>query len=137
MGDARGVPHPGRGREDEDVGIQNLLPDARPRVPVALIDLTTQAAVESPDQVATCIKDVQFKKWVADAQARALNGPIPNSNVDKVKGTPTVIVNGLKYEGSVSDLASFQAFVIQAAGTDFNQNSTPTPTPTPTATPAG
>ena len=102
-----------------------------------LIDLTTQAAVESPDKVATCIKDVQFKKWVADAQARALNGPIPNSNVDKVKGTPTVIVNGLKYEGSVSDLASFQAFVIQAAGTDFNQNSTPTPTPTPTATPAG
>jgi protein-disulfide isomerase len=100
-----------------------------------LIDLTTQAAVESPDQVATCIKDVQFKKWVADAQARALNGPIPNSNVDKVKGTPTVIVNGLKYEGSVSDLASFQAFVIQAAGSDFNQNSTPTPTPT--ATPAG
>ena len=95
-----------------------------------LIDLTTQAKVESPDKVASCIKSVEFKKWVADAQARALNGPIPNSNVDKVTGTPTVIVNGLKYEGSVSDLASFQAFVIQAVGTDFNDNSTPTPTPT-------
>jgi protein-disulfide isomerase len=99
-----------------------------------LIDLTTQAGVESPDKIASCIKDQEFKKWVADAQARALNGPIPNSNVDKVTGTPTIIVNGLKYEGSVSDLASFQAFVIQAAGSDFNENSTPTPTPT--ATPA-
>ena len=70
-------------------------------------------------------------KWIAEyGSLQALV-----DNVDKVKGTPTVIVNGLKYEGSVSDLASFQAFVIQAAGSDFNQNSTPTPTPTPT--PAG
>ena len=102
-----------------------------------LIDLTKQAAVESPDKVASCIKEQSFKNWVADARARALNGPIPNSNVDKVKGTPTVIVNGKKYEGSISDLASFQAFVIQAAGSDFNENSTPTPTPTPTEVPAG
>ena len=48
-----------------------------------------------------------------------------------------IIVNGKKYPGSISDLASFQAFVIEAAGTDYNQQSTPTPTPTPTATPAG
>lgn len=96
-----------------------------------LIDLTTQATVKSPDKIASCVKNQQFKKWVSDAQARALNGPIPNSNVDKVTGTPTIIVNGLKYEGSVSDLASFQAFVIQAAGSDFNTNSTPTPTATP------
>ena len=94
-----------------------------------LIDLTTQAAVKNPDKVASCIKDQQFRKWVADTTARALNGPI-NENVEKVTGTPTVLVNGLKYEGSVSDLASFQAFVIQAAGTDFNEKSTPTPTPT-------
>jgi len=96
-----------------------------------LIDLTTQAAVKSPDRVASCIKDQQFRKWVGDMTARALNGPI-NDNVEKVTGTPTVLVNGLKYEGSVSDLASFQAFVIQAAGTDFNEKSTPTPTPTAT-----
>ena len=102
-----------------------------------LVDLTTQAAVENPDKVASCIKSQEFKKWVADSTARALNGPIPNSNVDKVTGTPTVIVNGKKYTGSVSDLASFQAFVIEAAGADFNENSTPTPTPTPSATPAG
>ena len=102
-----------------------------------IVDLTTQAAVENPDKIATCIKNQEFKKWVSDSTARALNGPIPNSDVDKVTGTPTIIVNGKKYPGSISDLASFQAFVIEAAGTDFNQQSTPTPTPTPTETPAG
>lgn len=102
-----------------------------------LIDLTTQASVENADKIATCIKNQEFKKWVSDSTSRALEGPIPNSNVDKVTGTPTVIVNGKKYTGSVSDLASFQAFVIEAAGSTFNENSTPTPTPTPSETPAG
>ena len=97
-----------------------------------LIDLTKDAKVKDASSIASCIRNQDFKAWVGNSTARALNGPIPNSNVDKVQGTPTVIVNGLKYEGSVSDLASFQAFVIQAAGSDFNENSTATPTPTPT-----
>lgn len=97
-----------------------------------IISLTTQAKVDKASDIASCIKNQNFKAWVSASTARALNGPIPNSNVDKVQGTPTVIVNGLKYEGSVSDLAAFQAFVIQAAGDTFNQNSTATPTPTPT-----
>jgi protein-disulfide isomerase len=96
-----------------------------------LVSLSEQAGVESADQVASCIRSQEFKAWSGKSTARALNGPIPNSNVDKVTGTPTVIVNGLKYEGPIDDLASFQAFIIQAAGETFNQNSTPTPTPTP------
>ncbi len=98
-----------------------------------LIALTEEAGVSSASSIASCINDQQFKSWVNASTARALNGPIPNSNIDKVEGTPTVLVNGLKYEGSVSDLASFQAFVLQATGADFNEQSTPTPTPTPAA----
>lgn len=102
-----------------------------------MIALAESAKVGSLDEVSACIKNQTFKTWVANASARALNGPIPNSDIDKVTGTPTVLVNGQKYPGAVDDLASFQAFVIQAAGTDFNENSTPTPTPTPSETPAG
>jgi len=97
-----------------------------------IVDLAKQAKVKDADTIERCIRGEDFKAWVGNSTARALNGPIPNSNVDKVQGTPTVIVNGLKYEGSVSDLSAFQAFVVQAAGDTFNQNSTPTPTPTPT-----
>lgn len=100
-----------------------------------LVELTASAKVDKASDIATCIKNQEFKAWVGNSTARALNGPIPNSNVDKVQGTPTVIVNGLKYEGSVSDLSAFQAFVVQAAGDTFNKSSTATPTPTPTPTP--
>lgn len=100
-----------------------------------LIEFAGEANVESASDVAACITDQEFKSWVNASTARALNGPIPNSNIDNVQGTPTVLVNGLKYEGSVTDLASFQAFVLQATGADFNEQSTPTPTPTPVPAP--
>lgn len=100
-----------------------------------LVALTVEANVDVPPFVADCIKNGEFKGWVSASTDRALAGPIPNSNVDKVAGTPTIIVNGIKYEGAVNDLASFQAFVIEASGAAFNETSTSTPTPTPTPTP--
>lgn len=99
-----------------------------------IIALANGAKVDKATEISDCVKNQTFKAWTTAATARALNGPIPDSNVDKVQGTPTVIVNGLKYEGSVTDLPTFQAFVIQAAGNTFNQNSTATPTPSPTPT---
>ena len=67
-----------------------------------------------------------------DATERALTGPIPNSELESVTGTPTVLVNGKQYVGSLEDTAEFQAFVLQAAGESYSEsNGTPTPTPTP------
>jgi len=97
-----------------------------------LIALLDTVGVENVDAVTECIQDESFKSWVSNSTARALSGPIPNSDIAQVTGTPTVLVNGSKYEGAVNDLAAFQAFVIQAAGDNFNESSTPTPTPTPT-----
>jgi protein-disulfide isomerase len=96
-----------------------------------LISLTVQAKATNLSAIATCVQKQDFSAWVTAATNRALTGPIPNSNVDKVQGTPTVIVNGQKYTGSVSDATAFQSFVIQAAGNTGNESSTPTPTPTP------
>jgi protein-disulfide isomerase len=100
-----------------------------------LIALTAEAKVSSPRIVADCIEDQKFKNWVADARSRAQNGPIANSNVDKIAGTPTVIVNGLKYTGALDDAKAFSSFVIQAENTNFNEKSTSTPTPTPVPAP--
>jgi protein-disulfide isomerase len=93
--------------------------------------------VSHEGDIKSCINDVRFKNWVQDATERALNGPIPNSDVDAVKGTPTVIVNGQKFNYSTPfSKDEFAAFVIQAAGTTFNDNSTPTATPTPEPSPS-
>ena len=84
--------------------------------------------------VDACIDDTRFKGWVQDATERALTGPIPNSELESVTGTPTVLVNGKQYVGSLEDTAEFQAFVLQAAGESYSEsNGTPTPTPTPSA----
>jgi protein-disulfide isomerase len=102
-----------------------------------LVALTQEANVQNADQIETCITGQEFKNWVADARTRAQNGPIPNSNIEGgIEGTPTVIVNGVKYTGALNDDKAFASFVLQAENSSFNENSTSTPTPTPSATPA-
>jgi protein-disulfide isomerase len=83
-------------------------------------------------KVATCIKDETFDGWVSAATKRALaDKSLENSQGGF--GTPTVLVNGARYEGSLTDASAFSAFVAQqytaAGGAD--PNATPTPTPTP------
>ncbi|MCU1406917.1 MAG: hypothetical protein JWQ43_3220 [Glaciihabitans sp.] len=100
-----------------------------------LINIVTGAGATPKSDIANCIKDQDFKPWVQAATLRALDGAIPNSEA-LVKGTPTIVVDGLKYEGAIDDPDAFAAFVVQAAGATFSENSTPTPTPTPAEVPA-
>jgi len=95
-----------------------------------LTSLVTDAGATDP-KIASCIADEEFSAWVAAATSRALAGPLPNANIPKVSGTPTVIVNGKAYTGAFGDTAAFQAFVIQQAAAGSEPSATPTPTPTP------
>jgi len=97
-----------------------------------LIDLTVEAGVENASSIEKCITQQTFKDWVAQARDRHRTEGAPNSNVDTIAGTPTVIVNGLKYTGALNDSAAFSAFVLQAANTSFNDSTTSTPTPSAT-----
>ncbi|WP_345893449.1 thioredoxin domain-containing protein [Cryobacterium sp. SO2] len=76
-----------------------------------------------------CIDETTFKSWVKASTDRALSGPIPNSSLKAITGTPTVLVNGKQYVGALDDPKEFAAFVLQAASETY---STATPTPTPT-----
>ena len=61
-----------------------------------------------------CITGVKFQPWVTAATARALNNPLPNSAAGTpVTGTPTILVNGQTYTGSITDTSTFTAFVQQ------------------------
>jgi protein-disulfide isomerase len=97
-----------------------------------LISLASDAGATSAAKIKSCINDGTFNSWVTDATNRALKGPIPDSDVAKVTGTPTVIVNGAQYSGSLTDPNEFAAFVLQQSA---EPTSTPTPTPTPSTTP--
>jgi protein-disulfide isomerase len=104
-----------------------------------LIKVLTDAGAGNMDKISPCVKDQTFKAWVTAATDRALAGPLPAAKItdpanDKVKGTPTILVNGMLYGGAGDDANAFAAFVVQAAGASFNAN--PTASPTPTATPS-
>ena len=89
--------------------------------------------VVDPARITTCIDDEEFASWVTNATERAVDGPIPNSTVDALPGTPLVLVNGQQYEASTPFTnEEFRNFVVTAAGNSYADSSTATPTPTPT-----
>lgn len=96
-----------------------------------ILVLAKRADVISPGLIETCIDNQNYKTWVNAATARAVAGPIPNSTVDRVAATPTVIVNGVAYTGPLDDAEAFALFASTSAGNAYTEKSTQTPTPTP------
>ncbi|WP_374946939.1 thioredoxin domain-containing protein [Agreia sp.] len=78
-----------------------------------LIGLVDEAEALEGTGVADCIDTGRFIDWVTDATARALKGPLPNSDVDTLSGTPTVIVDGVQYLGGLDDPEEFADFVLR------------------------
>jgi protein-disulfide isomerase len=94
-----------------------------------------QSGASSLSTIDKCIDDTQFRGWVQEATNRALTEEVPNSDLESITGTPTVLVNGQQYVGSLTDPAEFQSFVLQATGATFSEsNSTETPSPSPAPT---
>jgi protein-disulfide isomerase len=91
-----------------------------------------KAGATKYSSISSCMNEGRYNTWAQDALDRALAGPIANSDVKKLTGTPLVLVNGKEYKGSLTKPAEFRAFVVQAQGETY---STSTPTPTPSATP--
>lgn len=97
-----------------------------------LISYARQVKPAKQVSIANCIRNQTFKSWVNAATGRATTGPIAGTDVAKVSTSPTVIINGTQYTGSVSDADELAAAVVKAAGDTFTKDATATPTPTPT-----
>ena len=75
-----------------------------------LVSLVADAGV-TDKKVAACITDRTFASFVGAATKRALAGPLPNADIEQIKGTPTVLVNGVAYTGALDDPTAFSDFV--------------------------
>jgi protein-disulfide isomerase len=99
--------------------------------------LVKGAGAKDLDSIDKCIDKGTYNNWSQDTLDRALDGPIPNSSVSKLTGTPLVLVNGQQYKGSLTSADDFRAFIVQAQSDSYS-SSTPKPstssTPSPTAT---
>ena len=94
-----------------------------------IVELVKGAGVQNADAVSSCITGKTFVPWVKAATDAALNGPMTSAAKAagaSGAGTPTVLVNGQMYTGSITDPKAFSAFVLKAAG---SSNTTATATP--------
>jgi protein-disulfide isomerase len=74
-----------------------------------------KTAGSSGSDLSSCVTSQKFSKWVAAASSRVTTAKtLPNSK-GTFKGTPTVLVNGAQYSGSLTDATAFAAFVAQNA----------------------
>lgn len=101
-----------------------------------LVALAKKAEVGGLSRIETCVNEVRFQKWVNAATARAFEGPLPNADIDKVEGTPTVIVNGVQYTGATGDAAEFAKFVSTASGNAVNDELKSTQMPSASPVPS-
>lgn len=96
-----------------------------------LVDRAEEAGATA-SQVSTCIESQRFGTWVEEATDRALNGPLPGTEIEALTDIPLVLVGGEPYQYvAESDPDEFARFLLQAGGSSFNQGATPTPTPAP------
>lgn len=77
----------------------------------AQIIKTVQGAGATNSSIPGCITSQKFKSFVAATTQRDLTTKLPNSSISKLTSTPTVIVNGKQYTGSVTDASAFSSFV--------------------------
>jgi protein-disulfide isomerase len=99
-----------------------------------LIDRAQRAGATNIAKISKCVDELRFSNWVKSATVRALNGPLPDSDVRSVSATPTILVNGKQFipsaDFSPNELGQF---IQQADGQAFDES--PTPSPSPSVTP--
>lgn len=61
-----------------------------------------------------CIESGEYEGWSQRNTETALTGPIDRAEIPAVSQTPTVLVDGAVYTGSLTDTAEFSAFVAAA-----------------------
>ncbi|NEN06298.1 DsbA family protein [Diaminobutyricibacter tongyongensis] len=73
-----------------------------------LVSMATALGV--PD-ISSCLATGANQAWAQSITQHALAGPIKNADITQIKGTPTVLVNGISYGGSITDEKAFAKFL--------------------------
>lgn len=102
-----------------------------------LVQLARASDVTGISRVEDCIREDRFGAWVQDSTARAINGPIEGSDVERITSSPVIILGDRRYVyADVSDATEFARAFQLVAGESFSDEATATPTPDPSETPA-
>lgn len=71
-----------------------------------LIEQAKKAGADTDANIADCIETEEFSSFMDASSTRALSGPIPNladgTELPRIQGTPTILVNGVPYQAPTS-----------------------------------
>lgn len=88
-----------------------------------LIKFASDLNVSNLEGITSCINTKMYGTWIKDSTQKALTEPIPGTDI-QVTGTPTILVNGVKYEWNTGEelasAARFAQFVQQVTATETN-----------------
>jgi len=68
--------------------------------------------VDDAAALAECVDERRFVPWVGAATARAFAGPLPTDDLESLRGTPTVLVNGELFDASQQTFPEFVTTVL-------------------------
>ncbi|MDH6236872.1 thioredoxin domain-containing protein [Cryobacterium sp. CG_9.6] len=78
---------------------------------VGLSDSELVALVPGGTSIADCLASGAYDTWSQVNTEAAIIGPIDGAEIPSIPGTPTVLVDGALYEGSLTDPVEFAQFV--------------------------
>ncbi|WP_104171016.1 MULTISPECIES: DUF4190 domain-containing protein [unclassified Cryobacterium] len=74
-------------------------------------DSELAALVDNPVDIDDCLAAGEYQAWSRANTEQALNGVIADAEITRIRGTPTVLVNGRVYDGGLTDPAEFLDFL--------------------------
>ena len=74
-------------------------------------ELVSMATALGVPDISSCLAEKANKAWAQSITQHALTGPIKDADITQIKGTPTVLVNGVSYSGSITDEKAFSKFL--------------------------
>lgn len=92
--------------------------------------IVADSGAKNTEKINACIDDQSYASWVNEATDRALNGGIQGADVTSLKGTPTVLVNGKTYAGSITNPDELRQFIVSTSADEYATSS-----PSPSAEP--
>jgi protein-disulfide isomerase len=91
-----------------------LFANQPPEQTVGLSDTQLAGLATGSVDIIGCVEAGHYQGWSQQNTEAALTGPIAGAEIEAVSGTPTVLVDGAPYTGSLTDRAEFSAFVAAA-----------------------
>lgn len=79
-----------------------------------IVEVAASSGADS-EEVASCIRDVRFKGWFTSHSERVTDDEDLQNPASGSFGTPTILVNGERYEGSITDPSALAAFIEETA----------------------